>query len=112
MGAASPPRIRHLSRGVLENPSRPSLSSAAGRAGSGLRHVRAGPSSAALPRGAAGAPPGHGPAGPGPPALGGTGPRDQAGTLLQAISWAVISMIEVTAEALAGHPFLHGMSHD
>ena len=25
-------------------------------------------------------------------------------------SWAVIPMIEVTAEALAAHPFLHSMS--
>jgi CRP/FNR family cyclic AMP-dependent transcriptional regulator len=32
--------------------------------------------------------------------------------LSQAISWTVIFMIEVTAEALASHPFLHGMPLD
>jgi CRP/FNR family transcriptional regulator, cyclic AMP receptor protein len=32
--------------------------------------------------------------------------------LRQANSWVVMPMIETTAEALAAHPFLHGLSHD
>ena len=42
-------------------------------------------------------------------------PRPGGGTYAepsQANSWAVITMIEVSADALATHPFLHGMSRD
>src|SRR5437764_4388920 len=76
-------------------------------AGSALRHVRAGRWSVVRHRGQAA---GDGPVGQGPPTLASAMRRARLDT--RTTSLAVVPMIEVTAEALAAHPFLHGMSHD
>src|ERR1700758_5733209 len=55
--------------------------------------------------------PAHGPVSQGPPALA-PAERRGSGWVLGQLAWRWYPMIEVTAEALATHPFLHNMSRD